>query len=223
MRKPIIYLYSPQPVHAVVQVSLVKAWSFSAVYPNVPIKDSEIGQSVLWEVDVQKDHTLTTTNGTRVSYLFWEAENTNSILPFDPSFGRITNENSVVLRASQAAEYLDKALLALSLHVEARISFITYWLPSILKHDYVALTFLPQSSYSCAAPLSVDPKPDIITRVFMLFKRVHDDELVEWEGALTRAFEEVDCWKGVVGVDGDGMDDEALFRVFEWGGMEVVH
>jgi len=92
-----------------------------------------------------------------------------------------------------------------------------------LKHDYVALRFLPQKSYEHAAPLDVDPKPDIVTRVFMLFKKVCKDGLDEWEGALSRASENVGIWKGVVGVDCDGMKDEALFRVLEWGGMEVMN
>ncbi|PBK81589.1 hypothetical protein ARMGADRAFT_1144165 [Armillaria gallica] len=235
MRKPVIYLFSPQPVHSTVRVSLVNAWSFSSVYPSVPIKATELGQSITWDVNTHEDHSMTTTTGTRVSYLFWEAEANrgasppspppsprNIVVPFDPLFPQVNNENSVVLRASQAAEYLDKALSALCLHVEARTSFITYWLPSILKHEYVALHFLPQASYEHAAPLDVEPKPDIVTRVFMLFTRVCEDELVEWEGALTRAFESADIWKGIVGVDGHKANDERLFRVLEWGGMEVA-
>ncbi|KAK0471011.1 hypothetical protein IW261DRAFT_1425528 [Armillaria novae-zelandiae] len=192
------------------RVLLMDFWTFNDVYPSVPIKDTELGQSIVWDVDMHEDHSLTTPTGTRVSYQFWEAE---------PKW--VNNENSVGLRFSQAAEYLDKVLSALCLHVEARTSFITYWLPEILKHNYVALHCLPQASYEHAAPLAVEPKPDIVTRVFMLFTRVCGDELVQWEGALTRAFESVDIWKGVVGVDGHGMEDEGLSRVLGWGGMEV--
>ncbi|KAK0471013.1 hypothetical protein IW261DRAFT_1671852 [Armillaria novae-zelandiae] len=237
MRKPVIYLFSPRPIHVTVKVSLVDSWTFNAVYPSVPIKNTEFGQSIVWDVDTHDDHSLTTPTGTRASYLFWEAEpkrgvlsapspppspRNTTVVPFDPMYPQVNNENSVVLLSSQAAEYLDRALSALCLHVEARTSFITYWLPEILKHDYVALHFLPQTAYSHAAPLEVSPKPDIVTRVFMLFSPVGRDELVEWEGALTRAFESVDMWKGVVGVDGGGggMGDE-VFRVVEWGGMEV--
>ncbi len=104
--------------------------------------------------------------------------------------------------------------------------FITYliirfWLPFILKHSYVALNFLPQASYEHAAPLDIEPKPDVVIRVFMLFKRVCEDELDEWEGALSRASEDAELWKGIVGVDTERMKDEKLFRVLEWGGMEV--
>ncbi|KAK0466593.1 hypothetical protein IW261DRAFT_1683640 [Armillaria novae-zelandiae] len=254
MRKLVIYLFSLSPIHSTMRVSLVDLWTFSAVYPSVLIKDTELGQSVLWDVYTHEDHSLTTGTGTRVSYLFWEAEQVeqrflflslytysghrpkhivsppspspsprNVVVPFDPSCPQVNSENSVVLCSSQAAEYLDKALSALCLHVDARTSFITYWLSDILKHDYVALHFLPQASYEHTVPLEVEPKPDIVTCVFMLFTRVCEDELVEWEGAFTRAFENVDIWKGIVGVDGHKMKDERLFRVLEWGGMEVGH
>ncbi|PBK61369.1 ubiquitin-domain-containing protein [Armillaria solidipes] len=238
--KPVIYLFTLLPLTAVVRLSLVKSWSFSAVYPGVPIKSSEAGQSIEWNVNTHEDHTMTdTATGARVSYLFWEAE-TNPGLPpsppssprlgqshsdaiphFDPLMAELIDSNSVVLPTSKTALYLDKALTSLGLHVEARTSFITYWLPSILKHDFIALRFLPQVSYEHAAPLDVQPKPDVVTRVFMLFKRVCDDELDEWEGSLSRASENVEFWKDVVDVDCDGMKNDALFRVLEWGGMEV--
>ncbi|KAK0437628.1 hypothetical protein EV421DRAFT_2038130 [Armillaria borealis] len=238
--KPVIYLFTPLPLNATVRLSLVKAWSFSATYPGVPIKSSESGQSIKWNINTHEDHTMTDiATGIRVSFLFWEAEtnpglppsppssprlgsaDSDIISPFDPLMAEVTDTNSVVLPTSKTALYLDKALTALGLHVEARTSFITYWLPSILKHDFVALRFLPQVSYEHAAPLDVEPKPDVVTRVFMLFRRVCEDELDEWEGSLSRASENVEVWKDVVGVDCDGMKDEALFRVLEWGGMEV--
>ncbi|KAK0454194.1 uncharacterized protein EV420DRAFT_604824 [Desarmillaria tabescens] len=238
--KPVIYLFAPHPMNAVVRVALVKSWSFSALYPSIQVKSTESGQSIEWNVNTHEDHTMTdTATGTRVSYLFWEAETNpgcppsppssphlipallDTISPFNPLQAKVTNDESIVLPTSKIAPYIDKALTVLGLHVEARTSFITYWLPSILKHDYVALRFLPQASYEYAAPLHVEPKPDVVTRVFMLFKRVCEDELDEWEGALSRASEEVEFWKSVIGVDCNMMEDEALFRVLEWGGMEV--
>ncbi|KAL1754049.1 hypothetical protein FB107DRAFT_263797, partial [Schizophyllum commune] len=119
--------------------------------------------------------------------------------------------------------YLDKALAALGLHVEARTSFITYWLPDMLKHTHVALRFLDQVAYAHAAPLDVSPEPDVVTRVFMLFCGVKETELGEWEGAQAKAADSIDMWREVVGVNLEETLDESLFRVIEWGGMEVFH
>lgn len=98
----------------------------------------------------------------------------------------------------------------------------SYWLPSILKHSHIALRFLPQRDYEQAAKLSVKPAPDVVTRVFMLFRGVKDAELDDWSDAAARAGDSVDFWRDVVGVDLDAALDNSLFRVLEWGGMELV-
>lgn len=137
--------------------------------------------------------------------------------------------------------YLDEALTALGLHTEARTSFITcvsaskdhnhplnhscdyrYWLPSLLKHPNVALCFVPQSAYEQAARLDVLPAPDVVTRIFMLFKGVPDDETVDWPTAKAKAASGVDWWQDVVGVNIGRALDPSLYRLLEWGGMEVI-
>lgn len=86
----------------------------------------------------------------------------------------------------------------------------------------MALRFVSQKSYEHAAPLAVSPAPDVMTRIFMIFKGIADNELGEWPGAIKRASEDVCMWQDVVGVDSQRAHDATLFRVLEWGGMEVV-
>ena len=73
--KPVIYLYSPSEVTATVKLSLVPAWSFSAIYPVVPIGSDASGEQKLeWKVTTKADGTLREHNvGVDVAYLFWEA------------------------------------------------------------------------------------------------------------------------------------------------------
>ena len=144
--------------------------------------------------------------------------------PFDPSKPVLTPQNSVLLRApADLTKYLDKSLSAMGLHTEARTSFITYWLPTFIKYDYVALRFLEQSSYECAARLDITPKPDVVTRVFMLFRGVDARDLDIWSEAEQRRKDmDVGAWRTIVGIDLEGMRCEELFRVLEWGGMELV-
>jgi hypothetical protein len=91
------------------------------------------------------------------------------------------------------------------------------------KHKYVALRFLAQASYEQVAQMRVSPTPDVVTRVFMLFRGVAADDLGLWEQAATRATAEdgATFWARVVGVDLARASDRGLFRVLEWGGMEV--
>jgi len=96
-------------------------------------------------------------------------------------------------------------------------------LPSVLKHKTVALRFLPQAAYEKAAPLDVSPSPDVVTRIFMLFQGVNNDELDLWSVSKMKASEDVVFWVNVVGVDVGRTVDKQLFRVIEWGGMEVLN
>ncbi|KIO32160.1 hypothetical protein M407DRAFT_18964 [Tulasnella calospora MUT 4182] len=250
-RKPVIYLYSPTAINAKVRLSLIPQWKFSAVYPQPTegsFKEGKSAQMVEWDVVVNPSGTISTKGiSTEVAYLFWEAETepsdnlpdsppasrSSSPLPinntkapyarasFIPGTTRCSPIDSVVLSAQEVPPYLEKTLLALGLHTEARTSFITYWLPSLLKHEHLALRFIPQADFEAAAPLDIDPKPDVVTRVFMIFEGIPADRLPDWEEACERSLADVGFWKGVVGVEDARQSDKSLFRVLEWGGMEV--
>ncbi|KAG8916134.1 hypothetical protein FRC00_000540, partial [Tulasnella sp. 408] len=129
--------------------------------------------------------------------------------------------DSVVMSAQEVTPYLEKALLALGLHTEARTSFITYWLPSFTEHEYIALRFVPQVDYEASAPLLIEPKPDVVTRVLMLFQGITAAQLADWEEACERSLADVSMWKGIVGVEGARQLDESLFRVLEWGAWDA--
>jgi len=98
-----------------------------------------------------------------------------------------------------------------------------YWLPSLLKHEYIALHFIVQSSYEKAAQMCFSPTPDVVTRVFMLFRGVHSNNVGLWVPAATRMAAEdgATFWLNVISVDAVCASDRMLFRVLEWGGMEV--
>ena len=71
--------------------------------------------------------------------------------------------------------------------------------------------------------MRISPMPDVVTRIFMLFRGVRPDDVGHWEPAATRATAEdgASFWSDVVGVDTVRASDRTLFRVLEWGGMEV--
>jgi len=71
--------------------------------------------------------------------------------------------------------------------------------------------------------MRVSPVPDVVTRVFMLFRGVAKGDLGVWSQAVARATAEdgATFWTQVVGVDVVRACDGGLFRVLEWGGMEI--
>ncbi|KAH8986038.1 hypothetical protein EDB86DRAFT_2809695 [Lactarius hatsudake] len=240
-RKPVIYLYPPSSLADVtIKLALASSWRFSAVHPpprtTVPPGEPHTAQSLTWTVAAKPDGTLVDkTSGMEVSYLYWEAV-AQPVTPgasrattpiadietFDPAHPSVKPGDSVLLPTSKVPAYLDVVLKALALHTEARTSFITYWLPDMLKHDYVALRFVAQEAYERAAPMHIAPAPDVVTRVFMLFRGVPVSDLGLWEAASARTGADgARLWADVVGVDAARAADSGLFRVLEWGGMEV--
>ncbi|KAF4610257.1 hypothetical protein D9613_010308 [Agrocybe pediades] len=193
--KPVIYIFSPSPIEASVKLSLAPQWDFSAIYPVVPI-EKPIGQAhhqeITWRIRAQP-------NGSEGPQALGSTE--GSVEAFNPNATILNDDNSVVLPVSEVTPYLDRALHALGLHTEARTSFITYWLPSILKHKNIAFRFVPQASYEQAAPLTVSPTPDIVSRVFMVFQGVSDEEVPQWTKATAKVEEDVSFWEDVVGID----------------------
>ncbi|GAA6050626.1 hypothetical protein NBRC10513_004187 [Rhodotorula toruloides] len=227
--KPVIYLFPPTPLDSTsVTVTITPAWHFSALYPVAdPVKGAQGGTSASWTVSAQPDGSLVDlASGLELKYLFWEAEayrtnsNTPSDLAFDPSNPSLDASNGCALPFATFLAHLDKTLASLSLHTAARNDFITYWLSHFTRirnaGQHIGFRFLAQSDYERAARLNVDPKPDVVTRVFLLFKGVDAVEASEW-----RKPDKVD-WLKEVGVEVDKVKDESLFRVLEWGGMEVV-
>ncbi|CAE6332272.1 unnamed protein product [Rhizoctonia solani] len=173
-----------------------------------------------------------------VAYLFWEAHTNPRLLPsppvtrpntpvetpslaFDPADPYLLPSQSALLPFEKVTSYIDDVLLALGLHTEARTSFITYWLPNLSKHKYIALKFLPQGEYEKAAPLNITPAPEVMTRVFMLFRGVEESQVEFWSDAVEMACKDSTIWRDIVGIEIEKVLDKSLFRVLEWGGMEV--
>jgi hypothetical protein len=83
------------------------------------------------------------------------------------------------------------------------------------------MRFLPQAAYEASAPLNISPKPDVVARIFMLFQGVEDCDVGHWLDAAQRASQPVETWQDIVGIDASRVCDASLYRVIEWGGMEI--
>ncbi|KAI0757830.1 hypothetical protein C8Q80DRAFT_1091016, partial [Daedaleopsis nitida] len=224
--------------HATVTVTLTPEWSFSHIYPIVDAKAlNDRKQAITWSVSADSDGTLVEKDtGRELSYLFWEALSNPAAPQSPPStplhemrdgFGEHFNLSSpvpqpdthtaVILPFTDLLPYLDRVLKMLSLHMSARNDFIIYWLPALSNKPFIAFCFLPQAAYEHAAEWNVKPKPNVETRMFMLFKAVPAEGAETWAGARARA-EEVD-WAHVVGVELEAFRP-ASFRVLEWRSCE---
>ena len=180
MAKPVIYLYPERPTDVSVEVSFASG-GFTCTYP-----DYDKG----WHVLAQPDGTLTNyADGREYSYLYWEGEGS---IDYDMSEG-------FVVRGEDTAAFLQEKLAFLGLTPREYNEFIVYWLPLMHKNPYNLITF-QTTAYTDHVQLKVDPQPDSLLRVYMVFQPLERYRLVPQQT--------------LVPFEREG------FSVIEWGGTE---
>ena len=105
------------------------------------------------------------------------------------------------MKGSDTREFLQTTLAKLGLIPREYNEFIVYWLPKMEHNPYNFVQFVGKE-YQSAAPLTIEPKPDSVLRVFMAFKPL--DSYKQVAPQTIQPFER----KG--------------FTVVEWGGMEMA-
>ncbi|MCX6116278.1 MAG: hypothetical protein NT027_01955, partial [Proteobacteria bacterium] len=98
--------------------------------------------------------------------------------------------------------FLEKSLREMGLSDYEANEFIVYWAPKMLVHNYNVVRFF-DDQYTKEARLQVEPKPDSLLRVFMVFKGLTSAPDSNFDGQKFAKFQR----KG--------------FALVEWGGDEV--
>ena len=145
--KPVLYLYPETTTE--VSVKLDYQGTLTTTYP---------AYNNGWVVTAEPDGTLTS-DGREYSYLFWEGV---SDTEYDFSEG-------FVVSGEDTAEFLAEKLSYLGLTPREYNEFIVYWLPQMEENAYNLISF-QSDAYTDLAPLTVEPEPDTILRVFMAYK-----------------------------------------------------
>jgi hypothetical protein len=180
--KPVIYLYPKKTEDVKVQVS-----------PTGGLSVTEPAYNNGWLVQATPaSDILNYADGKNYPYLFWEGKGL---------FYQRPSEGFMVARAD-VDKFLNEKLAALGLVPKEINDFKEYWLPKMQAKPYYFVTFLPQDQFNEIAPLSVNPKPDTVIRIFMDYQGLNQPEkvvepviktpkrigftVVEWGGALGR-------------------------------------
>ncbi len=178
--KPVIYLYPEEETE--VSVKLHYNGQLTCVYPEYN------GE---WRVTAAPDGTLTDEKGQTYNYLYWEGV---ADTRWDLSKG-------FCVAGKDTAAFLEDALAKLGLTRREANEFIVYWLPIMQENPYNVISFQTRV-YTDSAVLEIDPAPDTLIRVFMVFEGV--DAPVEVPPQTLTASQR----KG--------------FTVVEWGASEIV-
>jgi hypothetical protein len=180
-KKPVIYLYPESKTE--VSVELKYKGELTCTYPEY--KNG-------WNVTAYPDGKVVNFyDNKEYSYLFWEGQSSKEHWNLDKGF---------VVKGEDTKEFLQEKLEYMGLTPKEYNEFIVYWLPIMQENEYNLITFAGKE-YEELAPLQIEPEPDSMLRVFMVFKAL--DESMEIEEQELNTFER----KG--------------FTVIEWGGTEL--
>ena len=189
-RKPVIYMYSETELTASVKINPMGNFTFT--YPTY---------NEGWEVVVNSSGILRekATNKS-YPYLFWEAKSSDL---FYQTVGNTIP--GFVINTDSTIQFLENKLTLLGLNSTEMTDFITFWGP-IIEHDNFALIqFVVDDAYEARiAQLDISPKPDAVTRVYILCSPIPDS--VVGMDVVPQTFTNFER-KG--------------FTVVEWGGSEI--
>ena len=178
--KPVIYLYPEKETE--VSVKLDFDGKLTYTYPAI---------NNGWRVLAKPDGTLTNlADGSTHYYLFWEGT----------ARPKWTYEKGFVVKSSETESFLRENLAKMGLTPREYNDFITYWVPKMQGNKYNLISF-SGAEYSEIAKLTVNPKPDSVIRIHMMWKAL--DEPIEIEPQVLPTYER----KG--------------FVLVEWGGTEL--
>ena len=155
--KPVIYLYPEETTE--VRVELDYAGELTHTWPAY-----EGG----WTVTAEPDGTLWDEAGNQYSYLFWEG---TSDLAYDFSQG-------FCVAGEDTGEFLRETLSAMGLTAREYNEFIVYWLPQMEGNAWNLISFQGEN-YAASAALTIDPAPDSLLRVFMVWRPLEEPMEVE--------------------------------------------
>lgn len=183
--KPVIYVY---PEHSMeVNITLKVSGQLGYTYPKY---------NAGWNFVADPDGTIHM-NGKSYDYLFWDG--TSSITPEEANL----NSGSIVHRDS-LTQFFETRLTAMGLSAREQQDFITYWVPLMQMNEHNYIHFMFNQEYNSIATLDINPAPDHLLRVFMVWSDAKNLEASRITPQTIPTFE------------------RSGFTVVEWGGSEAT-
>jgi hypothetical protein len=181
VKEPVIYLYPTTEQQ--ISVKLNFNGKFTSTYPEY--KGG-------WEVIAHPDGTLLNLcDNKEYPYLIWEGILANNSWDMTKGF---------VVAGKDTKDFLQDKLSLMGLTSKEYNEFIAYWLPKMQDNKYNLITFANEE-YKQKVHLSIEPNPDSVLRVLMVYKPI--TEKIDIPPQRLTTF------------------NRTGFSVVEWGGAEI--
>lgn len=158
-KKPVIYFYPDKEMEIDFEIEFVGKMLFTYPFRN----DNK------WKILANPDGSFLY-EGERYEYLFWEGEMNSSII-------ETPNSKTKFLDQKNLLPYLESVCKATGMNSKERNDFITYWVPLMLAHERVWIKFIFNDECDKIARFQINPKPDYINRIFMIWGDAGNSEL----------------------------------------------
>lgn len=151
--KPVIYLYPETEETVTVRLDYP-----GEIYVSYPKYDPVLKG---WNVKAFPGGKIVNlADGNEYSYLFWEGREASVAWDLSEGF---------IVEGEKADIFLRDILARMGLTPREYNEFIVYWYPRLKENKYNLVHFA-KGEYEKLAPLTVEPRPDSILRVFMVYK-----------------------------------------------------
>ncbi len=180
VEKPVIYFYPEKETETRVKLKVKGELAFT--YPLY--KDQ-------WIFTANPNGDLTFGDKT-YNYLFWESVKMTKKTDIKEGF---------IVEGRNVIEFLEEKLTLAGLNSKEQADFITYWGPQLQRNHYNYIRFEFNDDCDKYAELDIEPKPDNLYRINMLWKTI--DSRIPIEN------------QEMIRINRDG------FTVVEWGGQKI--
>lgn len=153
--KPVIYLYPEETTDVHVEVDIDK---FTVTIPDYGTNG--------WTVSAQPNgQLLNYADGETYPYLFWEGYKKDSV----------SSNKGFVIKRDEIKSFLNDSLTKTGLNAQEKADFMEFWYPRMMKNPepYFFISFVGTKEFNKVAPLTIEPQPETLIRVFMYYDPIY--------------------------------------------------
>ncbi|MEO6302673.1 MAG: hypothetical protein ABIP51_05835 [Bacteroidia bacterium] len=183
MKKPVIYVYPIKKEKVSIKLDLKGEFSFT--YPEY--KNG-------WDFIAEPDGTIEM-NNKKYHYLFWDGNLNIETSKLNLNDGFIVSKKDLV-------NFFEEKLTVMGLNTQEIEDYITYWCPLMSINEKNYIHFMYNEEYGHYASITIDPKPDYLFRVCMLWSKANNKTIIKPQ--------KIESFK------------RSGFTVVEWGGSELT-
>lgn len=172
--KPVIYLYPQEPTQISVKFNSPvqfttdipkynDSWQVMA-FPNGSLKNLKSNSADCQKIDFQKtgsEYAKEACEKNEYPYLYWAGN------IYSQNYPEI--DKGWIVKKDNLGKFLEDKLSEIGFNFNEKEDFMSYWLPDMMNKNspYYRISFLQTHELNSLFPMTINPKPDTVFRIFL--------------------------------------------------------